>query len=56
MSPQLLNLLALLPEDKHDQFVQRLPRDVAQAIAGGEAVEAATLQAVAEAVWACLEA
>lgn len=55
MWSQLLALLALLPEDKHDRFLQRLPREAAQAIAGGAAVETATLQAVAEAVWASLD-
>ncbi len=56
MQQQLANLLALLPEEKHDEFLSLLPTETATLIAGEPAeVDEATLQAVAEAVWACLE-
>jgi hypothetical protein len=55
MSPQLFDLLVLLPESKLDEFIRRLPRSAAEAIADhGEPSEPA-LQAIAEAVWECLE-
>ena len=56
MQQQLANLLALLPEDKHSEFLSRLPTETAAAIANeADDVDEATLQAIAEAVWACLE-
>ena len=56
MSPQLFDLLVLLPESKLDDFVRRLPRSAAKAIAGDGEPNEPTLQAIAEAVWECLEA
>ena len=56
MQQQLANLLALLPQEKHDEFLSRLPTETAAAIANeADDVDEATLQAIAEAVWACLE-
>lgn len=57
MQPQqLINLLALLPEDKHAEFLSLLPKDVARAIADEQArLDEQALQSIAEAVWSCLE-
>lgn len=55
MSPQLFDLLVLLPENKLEEFVRRLPRSAAQAIVNdGEPAEP-TLQVIAETVWECLQ-
>ena len=56
MRPELFNLLAMIPEEKHEAFLSRLPADVAAAIANESAdVDEAILQAIADVVWACLE-
>ncbi len=56
MSPKITHLLAMLPEDKHDDFLSRLPAKAAAAIAAeAEDVDPSTLNAIAETVWACLE-
>jgi hypothetical protein len=56
MSPQLTQLLAMLPEDKHEEFINRLPTTAATIIANeAEEVDEATLTTIAEAVWSCLE-
>src|SRR3990172_12637058 len=45
MQQQLANLLALLPEEKHDEFLSRLPTETAAAIANeADDVDEATLQ------------
>ncbi len=56
MSPQITQLLALVPENRHDVFVRRLSRPAIEAIATEtDKVDQATLQQIAEAVWTCLE-
>ena len=56
MSPQIIQLLALVPETQHDVFVRRLPRPAIEAIASEtDKIDEATLQQIAEAVWTCLE-
>jgi hypothetical protein len=55
MSPQIASLLSMLPEHKHDDFLNRLPAEATAVIATeAEEVDEATLSTIAEAVWACL--
>ncbi|MGQ0604754.1 MAG: hypothetical protein ACT4QE_23995 [Anaerolineales bacterium] len=56
MSPQIIQLLTLIPEERHEDFVQRLPRPAVQVIAGlADDVDEGVLQQIAEAVWNSLE-
>lgn len=57
MSQQIAELLAMIPEDQHEAFLQSLPtqqaeiikRGIAQAATAGDIQQAA--QVLAEAVW-----
>ncbi len=55
MSPQLTQLLALVPEAQHAEFIRRLPAEAVTALAEDAAVDESTLSVIAEAVWQCLE-
>jgi hypothetical protein len=55
MSPELLDLLVMLPESQLDEFVRRLPRSAQQAILREVDPNEPAMQAIAEALWECLE-
>jgi hypothetical protein len=56
MTPQIFQLLAMVPEEQHDAFVHRLSRPAIEAIAREtDEIDNATLRQIAEAVWTCLE-
>lgn len=56
MRQELFNLLAMIPEEKHEVFLSRLPADAVAAIANeAPGVDEAMLSTIAEVVWVCLE-
>jgi len=57
MSPQVLALLLIVPETRHDELTRHLPTTAQEAIVReAEDIDEATVLAIAEAVWRTLEA